>query len=103
MSRPDDMSMNDHVLSLLGAFPGSAVLVFREGYQYKAALVDRPSCHPSEPVSECRSWPDDAVDRLHEKAYLTAAKRQSEADDHVSRLTSRRVEKQVPAPSEGQE
>lgn len=104
MSEPRDMTPHEKIVGMLKAFPNQAITIWRDGAQYKAALVDEPRHQPPH-SSECRSWPEDALSRLHEKLCQRAEEGFRIAAEHKSKLMTRIIPKEQTGPcqSEGDE
>lgn len=87
-----NLTSEECLLGLLKAFPGNVVIIIPDGQQYRAALLPRPPGY-IEPSSECRTWPSEAIRRLHEKQVCLAAGRHSQTGEHLSLLMTRIIPK----------
>ena len=86
------MNLKEQIMGILKAFPGRAIVLTSDGTSFRAGLLARsPNLgdFAASDVSECRSLPDDAVDRLHEKLVAVAEQCCRGTQTHLARLTGR--------------
>jgi hypothetical protein len=95
----ESMTTDEKLVGLLKSAPFKAVVIYREGGHYKAAVIDAPREYP-EQSSECRTFPEEAIDRLHEKLVADAEAQVAVAGEHLGRLMTRIIPKERPAPAQ---
>lgn len=98
LNQVGNMDAEQCLAAILKAFPGSSVLVRKDGRDYRAVLVDTPEGENRWKglTSECRPYPEAAINRLQEILVSKAAGHYRGAKLHLETLMG--VE---PSPSEG--
>ncbi len=92
-----DLSCNEQTAGVTRAFTDMAVAVWREGDKFRAGLVEAPIRNrPVTCPTECCDYPDEAIDRLHERLVKDAEKHCATAGEHLSKLMGRIVPKPAP-------